>query len=455
MMNRVWIGARLFIYLAALLLPPVLASQTAGQKTAQAPASLADQLRSPETKVRAKAARALGKSGNPSAVPALAGALSDSSVSVRREVVIALAQIHVPASLDPLVSATRDADDEVRVLAVKSLVGYYSGVIPSAGFTGFVKREYLWARGHFEIDTTRIDPGIVVDPKVVTALMHTMQDTSRIGAARQAAKGLGILVAQSAVPALVEKAHSSDEDLDREALNALAKIGDRSAGPRLMDLLDYRNRGVKRDAAVTVGILRTREALPKLQAMFENDPNQKDKEKALEGLAYLGQPVSVPLFIKALRREDKAMRASAAEGLARAGDPKAVPELEKSLSAEKNADVRLAMEFALTAVGRDDYLAALVHVLSSRLRGDDAQAYLRELSRDPKFLPKLYPFLSEHEAPVRQRLCTVLMFTGDQSSLSRLEPLSHDPDSDVAAEALRAMRAIRARAPAAAPASKA
>ena len=454
-MNGMRIGVGLFIYLAALFLPPVLTSQTAGQKTTEAPASLADQLRSPEAKVRAKAARELGKSGNPSAVAALAVALSDSSVSVRREVVIALAQIHVPASLDPLVKATRDPDDEVRVLAVKSLVGYYSGIVPSAGFTGFVKKEFRWARGHFEIDTTRIDPGIVVDPKVVTALTHTMGDTSKIGAARQAAKGLGILVAQSAVPALVEKAHSSDEDLDREALNALAKIEDRSAGPRLMDLLDYRNREVKRNAAVTVGILRTREALPKLQAMFENDPNQKDKEKALEGLAYLGDPVSVPLFIKALRRDDKAMRTSSAEGLARAGDPKVVPELEKSLPAEKNADVRLAVEFALTALGRDDYLAALVHELSSMRRGDDAQAYLRELSRDPKFLPKLYPFLSEHEASVRQRLCTVLMFTGDQSSLTHLEPLSHDRDSDVASEALRAMRAIRARAPATAPASKA
>ncbi len=454
-MNRVWIGAGLFIYVAALFLPPVLASQTAGQKTTQAPASLADQLHSSEARVRAKAARELGKSGNPSAIPALATALSDSSASVRREVVLALAQIRVPASLDPLVNTTRDPDPGVRLLAVKALVGYYTGVTPSAGFTGFIKTQYRRARSHFEADSTRIDPGAVVDPKVVTALVHAMNDPGAIEAAREAAKGLGILVAQSAVPALVEKAHSSDEDLDREALNALAKIEDRSAGPRLMDLLDNRNQEVKRDAAVTLGILRTRDALPKLQAMFENDPDQKDKEKALEGLAYLGEPVSVPLFIKALWREDKAMRTSAAEGLARAGDRKAVPELEKSLQAEKNAGVKLAVEFALTALGRDDYLAALVHDLSSRLRGDDAQAYLRELSRDPKFLPKLYPFLSEHEASVRKRLCTVLMFTGDQSSLNHLERLAHDPASDVASEALRAMRAIRARAPAAAPASKA
>jgi hypothetical protein len=37
------------------------------------------------------------------------------------------------------------------------------------------------------------------------------------------------------------------------------------------------------------------------------------------------------------------------------------------------------------------------------------------------------------------------MFTGDGASLTRLEPLSHDKNRDVAAEALRAMRAIRVR----------
>jgi HEAT repeat protein len=252
-------------------------------------------------------------------------------------------------------------------------------------------------------------------------------------------------MAKPAVPNLVQAAHSMDEDLDREALNALAKIMDTSAGPQLIDLLASPNKAVKRDAAATVGILRARNAVPKLQALFENDPDQKTREKALEGLAYLGDPVSVPLFTKALWREDKAMRTSAAEGLARAGDTKALPELEKAAGVEKDADPKLADAFALTALGKEDYLAALVHELSSRLRGDVAVSYLRELSREPKFLPKLYPFLSEEDASVRRRLCTVLIFTGNQTSLEHLERLSHDPNGDVASEALRAMRAIRAR----------
>jgi len=43
------------------------------------------------------------------------------------------------------------------------------------------------------------------------------------------------------------------------------------------------------------------------------------------------------------------------------------------------------------------------------------------------------------------KLCAVLMFSGDQTSLGQLDRLSHDPNGDVAAEALQAKRGIRAR----------
>lgn len=442
-MNRGWV----VLGWASLVVVPVLGQVTEQNATQTPPAATApaDRLQNSDAKVRAKAVRELGKASDPDTVPVLARALSDSSPSVRHEAVLALAQIRAPAALGALVTATRDADPDVRQFAVKGVVGYYTGITPQAGFTSFVRKQYRRAKGHFVVDTLQIDPGVKVDPKVATALVGVLNDAAAAQPAREAAKGLGILLARSAVPNLIQAAHSPDEDLDREALNALSKIKDTSAGPQLIDLLDSGNTDVRRDDAVTLGILRTHEVLPKLQAMFENDPDQKDKEKALEGLAYLGDPVSVPLFTQALWREDKALRTSGAEGLARAGDPKALPELEKAASVEKDAGVRLAHDFALAALGKDDYLAAMVHQLGSRMRGDVAVSYLRELSRDSNFLPRLYPFLSEEDATVRRKLCTVLMFTGNAASLAHLERLSHDPNNEVASEAIRAMRAIRAR----------
>ena len=68
----------------------------------------------------------------------------------------------------------------------------------------------------------------------------------------------------------------------------------------MVDLLDSPNKEVKRDACVTVGILRTHEAQPKLQTIFQTDSDVKNKAAAMQGLAYLGDKVSVPVFTAAL-----------------------------------------------------------------------------------------------------------------------------------------------------------
>lgn len=419
---------------------------------AQIPRAQIEQLKSPDAKIRAKAAREIGKAGDTSAIPALAAALGDPSDEVRREVVKALSGMRRLESLDALITATRDTDPDVRALAVEGVVGYYTGETSGVGLTGLVKKGWQRARSRFVTENTRIDPGIRVDPKAISALEEAMKDERSIGAAREAAKGLGILAAKAAVPSLVISAHSADEDLAREALNALSRIKDRSAGPQLIDLLDSPNKEVKKDAAVTVGILRTGEALPKLQTMFENNPDKKIRLKALEGLAYLGDRVSLPLFTRALWNDDKEFRTLAAEGLARAADAKALAELEKAVHAEKDAGARLAVQYALTALGKEDYLSAVVTDLRSLLRGEPAQAYLIELARDSKFLPKLYPYMNSQDAAVRRRLCAVLMFSGDATSIEHLERLSHDPKGEVASEALRALRAVRLRAPTQTPA---
>jgi HEAT repeat protein len=300
-------------------------------------------------------------------------------------------------------------------------------------------------RGHFEPDSTKIDPGTLVDPQVISALDAALKDTRSNDASREAARGLGTLLAKAAAPDLVSAAHSSDIDLAREALNALSKIKDPASGKQLIDLLDSPTKDVKRDACVTVGILRTKEALPKLQSIFSGDSDPKDKIAAIQGLGYLGDKVSTPVFLKALWDQDKSVRQAAAEGLARTADPQSLGELEKAVIAERDDSAKLAIEFALTALGKQDYVSAMVTDLGSKTRGDTARAYLTELAWNPAFLPKLYPYLQSQDASVRKRLCDVLMYSGDRSSLDPLDRLSHDPDGDVAAEALRAKTAIRAR----------
>ena len=322
---------------------------------AQNPDVALAELKSTDANRRAKAAHNLGKFGDLSVVPPLVAALNDPSERVRSEVILALGNFRDPTSRKALVGALQDPDPDLRVLAIRVIVGYYTGEMPNVGFGGFWKDKYHRAKGLFVPDVTLVDPGVNADPEAVTGLMNALKDQRAARLAREAAKALGILLVRPAVPELVNAAHAADEDLAREALNALGKVKDTSVGPQLLDLLDSPHKEIVRDSAVTLGMLRTQGALSRLQTMFENDPDQKTREKALEGLAYLGNPVTVPVFVKALWSVDDSLRTSAAEGLARAADPKTLPEIQKALSVEKKADPKLAMEFALAAMGQADY----------------------------------------------------------------------------------------------------
>ncbi len=457
--STTYVAQFLFLIVFAGSIPyGVAVPQSATAPSAQAASSTkvvsgsdVEDLKNPNPKIRAKAAREIGQTGDPSAVPALISALSDPSAKVRQQVVVALASIRVPQSLQGLIQATSDNDSEVRWLAVKGIEGYYTGVTPKTGFFGYMQRQYRSTKRKFEGGTVHVNPGTVINPQAVSALERAMMDTQHLRAAQEATRALGILLARQAVPNLVLTAHSPHVNLAREALNSLAKIKDTSAGPKLVDLLSSSNRDIRQDAAVTVGILRARSAVPKLQAMYENAPNRQTRDKALEGLAYIGDPVSEPIFLKALYSPRALIRGYGAEGLGRAKDQQALPDLLRTAPAEKNASARLAMEFAITALGRNDYVSSLINALGSG-QEDAAQTYLVELARKPGFLSELYPYLNSRNADVRRRLCNVLMYDGNSTSIQPLEQLTHDPSSDVAAAALRALSAVRSRTYASSPA---
>ena len=421
-----------------LLRPSAAFTQPAGGQ--------AEGLQSPDANKRAKAAREAAKSSDPSSIETLAKLISDSSPKVRREAVLGLSSIRAPQVLDPLITATRDHDEKVRSLAIEGLAGYYTGEGPSGGFAGFWQKTWRRAKRRFVEENVRVDPGVPVDAKVLAALVTALNDVALIGPAREAAGALGILLAQQAVPDLVKAAYSPNVELAVEALNALGKIQDRSAGPQLVNLLNSQSKDVRREAAVTVGILRAQEAVAKLQAMYENNPDKETRARALEGLAYLGSPSSVLLFHRALWSSEDELRIYGAEGLGRAGQASSLADLEKAVQVDKDAKARLAIDFAITRLGKMDYLNDLVAELDSRLRGDAAEAYLVELAHNPEFLPRLYPFVDSEREGVRRRLCNVLMYAGDKSSIAHLEKLAQDKNTDVATEALRALRAVRLRA---------
>ena len=406
---------------------------------------LATQIKNPDVKLRQEAAERLGKTGNKSAVPVLADALRDPSEKVRRKVIIALDRLRYPETLEPLRQATQDPAPELARLAILSLVNHSTGRELNLGVTGRLKTLGSKVKRGFEMDDARIDSDVLVDPLTIKALENVLKRKRGWEAERAAAWGLGILMARPAVGTLVDTAHSPDPDLAREAMNSLTKIRDPSAGPPLVDLLDSPYEDVRKDAAVTVGVLRTREAVEPLGDLYRRARSRKVRAKALEGLAFIGDETSVTLFEEALKSRNAEFRIAAAEGFAHVGDAQYADELRHAMANEKGGKARLAMAFALAAMGDFDYVLDLVQQLGSAFRRNFARAYLIELSHDPDARFELYQHLNYHAPDVRKNLCQILMYYGDSDTIQALEHLTRDENNDVAIEAIRATRVIRAR----------
>jgi HEAT repeat protein len=72
--------------------------------------------------VRARVARALGKTGDPRAVTGLRDALSDSRLDVRKAAVEALQEIKDPCAVEPLIRACLDGNRDLRLSALHTVV---------------------------------------------------------------------------------------------------------------------------------------------------------------------------------------------------------------------------------------------------------------------------------------------------------------------------------------------
>ena len=106
-----------------------------------------------------------------------------------------------------------------------------------------------------------------------------------------------------------------------EALAAIEKIRDPSAGPRIVYLLRDLDDKVQTTAIETAGLLRTTEALPTLRSVVASPRNIKAERAALQAIAMMPEPQDRDLMVRELASKDDRVRAAAAEGLGRLGNP--------------------------------------------------------------------------------------------------------------------------------------
>jgi HEAT repeat protein len=407
---------------------------------------------SQDAKQRARAAHDLGKQGE-DAIPKLLPYVGDNDIAVRLEAVKSLDEIGGPKTIDPLVRLVNDPDPEIDIRATDGLVNVYLPGYLKTGISGTLQHVGTSIKAKFsDTNDQVIDSYIEVRPEVITALGTLVNHGEGVTARANAARALGILRGRAAIPQLVEAVHSKDESVMYEALTALEKIRDPTAAPLIAFRLRDLEAKIQIAALTTTGILLNRDAEPDVRDALQHARDAKVRKAALTALAMLGTPADHAIFLQYLSDKDDNMRSAAAEGLGRIKNPSDRTTLEAKFKDERKMGPRLALAFALVSLGNLDTsdfspLRYLVNTLNVRSYQGVALAYITELARDLNVRLAIYPMLPRATKEEKVELCTVFARSGEKDTLPYLETLTVDPDKDVAAEAIRSLRTLRARFP--------
>ena len=400
---------------------------------------------------RPKDVRELAKGGS-NAIPQLQALLKNPDLEIRIEAVKAIVEIGTQRSLDPLIESTGDPDPEIQIRSTDGLVNFYLPGYVQTGMSARLQRAGKVVRVKFPDTNDRVlDTYIQPRPEAIAALGKLARGGISMEVRANAARAVGILRGQAALPDLIEAMKSKDSAILYECLIAMQKVGDRSVAPSVRYLLRDLDERVQIAALETTGMLQNKDALPDLVEALNRARTQKVRRAALAAIAMIPDPSSRVLLNRYLNdRDDAALRVAAAEGFGRLRNPIDRPSMQKAYEQERNASARLSMAFALVSMGVVEVsefspLQLLVNTLNLKARQGEALALMIELARDAKIRALLYPALASGTKEEKIHLARVLARSGDKESLPALEKVSRDPDVDVAQEGVRALQNLRAR----------
>jgi len=134
-------------------------------------------------------------------------------------------------------------------------------------------------------------------------------------------------------------------------------------------------------------------------------------------------------------------RREAAEELARLAAVEHRRLVEGYRAQEKDARVRLALDWALYRMGKNESLFALVRALDEKKLAEQSVAYLKQLEGPEP----LYVFLDHVNGNTQIRLLEVLASVGDRDTLERIKPFTESLDPLIADAAKFAEREIGIR----------
>lgn len=360
---------------------------------------------------RDDAVRALGRTGSPLAVPALAKAFGHSPTKLIARALADLlelsrwqgAEAPVTAELVAQFAEHRDAfaavfrsvidrGEEAAVITVLGVIGDPSTAVELAG---------LIEQSELRAPILRaLAQGAKRDPAVVVAL-------SEVADPRARALALDLVTARASIGTALAALSDEDADVRARACAALARLAAVEAVPKLFELLADPDPRVPHAASAAIDSLGTSEARA-LASRAARSANPQVRRYALRIVGYLGVADAYELVEDALSIDDDRVRAAAISLLGVIEDPRAPGKL------------------AQLAVSADEHLR-IAAVRAAARRGGPEMALL--LARG----------LGDDSAWVRYHACQGLGLAGESSTATLLIGRLADPMPHVRIAAIEAL----------------
>lgn len=412
-------------------------------------------LKNPDPVTRRKAAHEIGDRRFREAAGNLAeAARSDSDPETRAEALLSLGKIKDPETIPTVADGTKDTVTSVRRAAVRALISFY--IESEIGFV-FAERKGLNVINPF-LETegsTIVEPYTQVDPRILDALASVMRNDADLGLRRAGVRALGVLRANTQVPALAS-ALQTDPELRIDVLRVFIKLGDPENGVYAVPYFDDENREVRAEAIFTAGYLRTTKAVERLNEVYNLGEDKRgfggtlndffksvpERQKiALESLASIGDPSSKGIFDQNLRAIDDDRRRFAYEGIARMGDRSYLDDTSAKRLTESSNKVRLAQAFVLYKFGRREYMLEIVKQLDSITLGGQARSYLPDTVKPTD----LTNYLTVATPGQKVHLLKALGRLGTSENIPAMEPMLREVDERVVNAANLAIQLIKIR----------
>ena len=353
-------------------------------------------LEDPSAAIRRRSAVAIGRVRLASGVPALVGALSDPQMEVREIAAFGLGLIGDPEAAEPLVEALRDVSPVVQGRAAQALA--MLGAIETLDAIQ-------------SMVSMHVTEAYAVHPEELGYPL-----TPRIEAFRSGLYALAALGSYDALAATILNEEGDPVLWWWPVAHALRQVGDPRAARPLKTLV-----GIQGSIGVAI---------------------------AASGLGALGDTSALPVLVELLdpRRRDARVVITAVRALAEIGDEQAEPALRRLLrTPDLDAALLLELVEALGAVGAQSSTDIMIELLSHPwppLRG----AALRGLAQlDAElFVLVLSGLQPDSQWQVRADLAHALAFVDPDVGAFRLTLMLEDEDRRVIPEVLRSLVRLRA-----------